>query len=410
MGSTVGEFEKFNGYVNTSPRYVSSIHTMHNIFDQNVSPTNPYCAQQEGREASYRNVTPYGAVLGTDSYLQLKLHEKDVALALMQKHVLSMFTGANPQSRNYSLFRNIVELRDIPHSILSLKETLSNLHKLHTSFGESTRVSRLINNFQTSLSDIPKQYLSYHFGWKQTYKDVMDLLSSPAKISKQINLLIERSGKPTTYRSKRIIATAEDDISGFAYIDTDLDIDRTIRSRVERSTELRLVLNTTFQFPTVDRPAFVEHMFNDKLGIYPRAIDLYNLVPWTWLVDWFTGLSNYLEVIENIQRDKSIINWGFLTASTSGKLVTDYKSKSVDTHDEYYNYHGGDPHTTQVSIRNNFHSSIYNYNFQLRKDLATIMDVHSTSDPSTLTAYQNSILGAILAQRLDFSRPFRIPR
>jgi hypothetical protein len=50
------------------------------------------------------------------------------------------------------------------------------------------------------------------------------------------------------------------------------------------------------------------------------------------------------------------------------------------------------------------HTSVLELDLQFRKNLAGMMDVKYIAEPSTLTPYQQSILGALLAQRTRITR------
>jgi hypothetical protein len=171
--------------------------------------------------------------------------------------------------------------------------------------------------------------------------------------------------------------------------------------RVEREIELKMVINTTFDFPTLNRPKFVHDKFMDKLGLIPRPTDLYNLVPWTWLVDWFSGAGNYIEIIDEINRDRSIINWGFLTGISTGRAISEHRSRTYNNR----TYVDLIWDRTSVDTYQPFaHTSVVDFTFQLRKSLATVMDVKTTADVGSLTPYQQSILGSLLSQRINFRR------
>jgi hypothetical protein len=317
-----------------------------------------------------------------------------------------MIKGYSPQNRSYTLFRNIAELRDIPRSVLSLKDTLLNLRKLYVSLTNQPSLRKIIFDLKTTSRDIPNEYLSFHFGWKQTYKDIIDLLNAPAKISRNINFLLSRAGKPTTFRSKRSFVSGESGVSGFDYetlfAEYVQDSSEGVHSRIERSSELRLVINATFDFPPVSAPRFAYDLYLKQLGIVPRVTDVYNLVPWTWLVDYFTGFGNYLECIENLWHDPNLINWGMITCVSKGKLISDHKSRSYRSVRRY---------ESNVEVYNNpgwianRHTSILEYVCETRRDVASILDMNITSDPTSLTAYQKSIIGALLLQRGNASRP-----
>jgi len=313
----------------------------------------------------------------------------------MSDNILKMVTGTMPINRNYTLFRNVVELRDFRRGILQLQETMRNLGTLEKALKvPSHRISK-IRALKTSLRDIPKEYVGYHFGWAQTYRDVTALMLAPDKITKQINWLMSRNGKDTTYRTKRDFPSALTGISGFDYDNLSGEYALSIESKLERETQLRLVINANYRFPDVDLPNFKKHLFREKLGIYPSITDIYNLVPWTWLLDWFTGVGNYVEIIDNLNHDPTLINWGMLTGVIKGKLTTDFKSKSDNWSRVYVN-------NVQVSESQNTiqnaHTSTCEYTLQLRKDVSNLPNVHSTSDISSMTAYQASILGGIISQ------------
>jgi hypothetical protein len=228
----------------------------------------------------------------------------------------------------------------------------------------------------------------------------MDLLVTPEKITRKVNFMISRNGKPTTYRSKRSFISGETGVSGFESETLDIEEDITSVSEIKRTSELRLVINATFDFPDVDSPSFRSREFLRRIGAVPTATDIYNLVPWTWLLDWFTGLGSYIELIDNTNSDPSLINWAMITAESAGTLVTERSSKTrcrnIVTFD--------DVTTEDVYFRPYKHTSKFEYVCQIRRDVANSLDVNQTSVISSLTDYQKSILGALLAQRMDSTR------
>lgn len=407
FGSEQGELELFKHTLNSPPRTVTAGSRTKGLYPGG-SPT-PQCAAvggalylEDGGYDLYTDTqTPTGSVLSLSTYNARMASEIAYAKALCQKHAIPMLKGIGPFNRDYTLFRNLVELRDLPRSVLSLKDTLGRLRTLYTSLSSSPKLRKIVFDLKQTSKDIPNEYLSFHFGWKQTYKDIVDLLEAPNKIAKRTNFLISRSGKPTTFRSTRTFESAESDVSGFEYDISGLEYGYPFaKSRLERSSTLRLVMNATFDFPGANVPNFKRDDFLSRMGIVPRVTDLYNLVPWTWLVDWFTGLGQYVELIDNINHDNSLVNWGMITCVSKGRLITDFHSKSNMVTSVYTN--PGSIVTTEV--HDNYHQSVMDFTCQTRSDVAGVLDVKRTSVPSSLTAYQKSILGALLAQRTVGSR------
>ncbi len=406
MGSDDGTLDLFK-YVASSPDRVAR-----NSEEQYLRyDASPYGVHGSTGELGYDSIVSFrrdyfnaaqpAAVYPYYAAVELRNHEISVAETLMSKHAVSMFKGVLPTRRDYTLFRNVVELRDIPRGISQLRETFRHLRDRDVFLSKMPRsVREKVTSLSTPLSDIPKEYLSYCFGWRQTYKDVMDLVALPAKVGKKFNLLIARSGKPTTFRSKREILSGGNDVPGFYYEPMYWDSAVSQDTRVSRVSELRMVVNATFDFPPINPVSFRSSEFLRKLGVAPTFTDLYNLVPWTWLFDWFTGLGNYLDIIEEVNNDKSLINYGFITCVSKGNIQTtfkwdDFANTSIDRGLGFVN---------TVNKIHRTHSSQLDFTFQLRKDLGAVMDVKHITDVSELSVYQQSILGALLAQRTNFRR------
>lgn len=400
LGSEQGEFENFKYALYVPQR------TTRCSFDitQNYTVWFPVRAELVDR---YTDSVSSAATLSKASLDNIVIGERAACANAVQDNVLSMYKNVNPQFRKHTLFRDIAELKDLPRSIIQLRDTARNFQLFERGLHLDRGLKHNLYALTTSLRDIPKEYVSHHFGWKLLCKSVFDLMTKPAEISKQIDLLIRRSGKASTYRtSKKLLSVQSGGTPSFDYDPLLMRQEGALpgqpltESRIEREIELKLVINTTFDFPTLNRPKFAHDLFYDKLGLNPRPTDLYNLVPWTWLIDWFTGLGNYIDVIDEINRDSSIINWGFITAISRGKLLTEHSSRTYNSKTHYQDFV---PTTTE--FYRPFHcTSVAEWTFQSRKNLANCMSVKTTADVTTLNSYQQSILGALILGRTNFRR------
>jgi hypothetical protein len=164
----------------------------------------------------------------------------------------------------------------------------------------------------------------------------------------------------------------------------------------------RLVVNATFDFPPINTPHLRQRFFFDQVGLIPRFTDVYNIIPWTWLIDWFTGLGNYIELIEEINHDPSLVNWGLITTNTKGKLTSEFEIITATQNDFYVNNVRVSPYAAENAAQH--HTSILEFECQTRQNVASVLDVKRTTEPTSLSGYQFSILGAILAQRVFDTR------
>lgn len=49
-------------------------------------------------------------------------------------------------------------------------------------------------------------------------------------------------------------------------------------------------------------------------GAVPRAIDFWNLIPWTWFVDWFTNINHVITNLSYLGRDGLYLQRGYIMA------------------------------------------------------------------------------------------------
>jgi hypothetical protein len=408
FGSEQGTARFFKSFIHSPPRMVdqNSTYTFHYY---NEGPPSPECSEVGGanntraysEEHKHYEVRGSAAVMYPHYVNTIRDREFLYCEQMIAKHGLAMLKEWNPTTkRDYTLFRNIVELKDIPRSIASLRKTAEALKLAYNGLPRNRSVREAIISLGPITKQIPNEYLSYNFGWRQLWRDTMDLLVLPGKMSKKYDFLIRRAGKPTTFRTKRTILSAVGDYSPeFDYDACPGEYSREYGTRLDRTTELRLVINATFDFPPPNGVSFRTGSFLDRIGAIPRPTDLYNLVPWTWLIDWFTGLGNYVEQIDNIARDKALINWGMITAKTDGHLTTVFKT-NLDESDVLV--HEGVT-TYNVKTKKLNHTSRLNYECQIRKDVAALLDVNTTAGLN-LSEYQQSIIGSILTQRGNVKR------
>jgi hypothetical protein len=409
-GSSQGELEFFKASSNSPPR--TSLYVVNGRRTVSGNTVGPSCSEVGGvpdyevgsTETWLTNIFPSAATLSKSTYDSLRASELSLCRGESARNLVPMLKGISPYSRQYSLSRNVAELKDLPRSVLQLQQTARDLHRVYSSLAGSPKLrSQLFDNVSTAASNLPGEYLSYHFGWKQLHKDLSDLLTLPEKISKKLNFLISRSGKATTFRSKRNSLGSGTGVSGYVYDVFDHEWEPTHNSRIVREYETRLVVNAIFDFPPINTPHLRSRFIYDQVGLIPRFIDVYNIIPWTWLVDWFTGLGNYLELIEEVNHDPSLINWGIITTNCSGKLITEFTYINATQNDFYHNNVRISPTAAENMLKR--HTSVLEFECQTRQNVASVLSVERTTVPESLSGYRLSILGALLAQRIDNTRP-----
>jgi hypothetical protein len=374
VDSKIGEMELFAPYLDARPRKTS-------IVDIIVSraASGPYTSVADSRKTY--TFTGKGPGLRIDpAYVDTVLSgERASEVTYRSKYGFGLLRDTMPTHPEFSSFYNLVELKDIPHM---MQNTV-----------------KLLKDFQGVLSKprgVADQYLNLKFGWEATLDAIKDLLYSPTRIAKRINYLISRRGKPTTYRTRRNFL---DDVPSVPPAEFNLMASwESLKSsgyKSQRKVELRLMLNATLEFPEVIIPEVRSDLWTELLGANPTPTDVYNLVPWSWLADWFSGLGDYLSLIDRVSRDPALINYGFFSYVSSGKI--NYSYVTQQTNDETYIL----PPAPTVVNHTTFtypYSAEFGYRYHRRRDVTTIGDVKAVSLPSTLAADQLAIIGALLTK------------
>jgi len=241
----------------------------------------------------------YGASLSRSDFSSIETTERNRANSLLGSQALPLYEAARPFKRSFNAFRELVELRDLPQT-------------LH---GTVTMVRDRVKTLESASRKLSKDYLNNVFGWGPILKSVEDMMTMPEKISKRINYLLKRQGLITTFRSKKqfldtgIVPIAFDWVSS-----TDENFTSTEDSRsASREIELNCSLSARFEFPPISVPRIKSQLSDQFFGSNPHPIDVYNLIPWTWLVDWFSGMGDYLNMIEVVHTSNDIVNYGFLS-------------------------------------------------------------------------------------------------
>lgn len=202
-------------------------------------------------------------------------------------------------------------------------------------------------------------------------------------------------GKGTSFRTKRSWIEEETShpnvtfnvLRGETLIGTDSSVGT-------RKVELRLVANFNVNFPYVDIPRLRRELFLRKLGAYPSASDLYNLIPWTWLGDWFLGAGDYLELIESIANDRSLINYGFITYREESDINLCARGRFSTT--VHRDINGSSSSTERYFYME--HTGRLKWVYHLRRSIPSLANVRTYWD-SNLNSNQTAILGALLSSK-----------
>lgn len=330
----------------------------------------------------FRGLRSVVSPVAIDSF---KAAENLYADTLISKNYLGMLLQASPTRKKFDIPYNLYELRELPMMLKSSVEFYKSL---------TNRNGTLISPKKAG-----EGYLNVKFGWEQLVRTIDDMLSLPERIAEKVNYLLRRRGLATTYRAKReFLESPVSSLPALTFMVDPFETQLTSGTvSARRKAELRLVVNMTLDFPQIDTPRLREELLRRLWGTDPDPGTVYNAVPWTWLVDWFSDLGNYVDLINIVNADQNLVNWGLITYQSDGYV---YKAPVVRESTRVWERILGVTTYDVTSTRDVVLPCGFDYAHTVRKDLSTLGgSLKFTSKLSTLSGDQLAIVGALLAQR-----------
>lgn len=300
------------------------------------------------------------------------------ALDILTKNTPSLVAQCLPNRQRYEGLYQLLELRELPSL---LRET--------TKFYKSKLTD-------LSIREGSNAYLAYKFGWESTWQAITQLLHVVPNVNKEINYLIKRNGHATTFHRGY---TLSDRISSVPLFSTDVSphdelIDAAVTSNSSTHAYIRVTVNVNIDMPRLAVPSIRKEMFIRKLGLgIPTPAMALDFVPWTWLVDYFGSGLEYLKILDSINGDSSVINYGLSSLRVIGHVVPIFYGRTTVIHTTTIE---PPPVTTsETAYRSASRTATFDYKYHIRKSISGLADVKILSDRTNLSPYQTSIITAL---------------
>lgn len=298
--------------------------------------------------------------------------------------------------RTFNAFYQIGELKDLP---MMIEKTISMYNYLRSL--AKGKLSNLLH-FDKQLGDA---YLNKEFGYDSVEQAITSLMKQPEKIAKRFNYLLKRNSKITSqrftldYNDPSLMESLNPSWTMALPVNLEFVEDLDSERKFTPKATIRCVVNSTINIPPLAVPKFSDSTFRNMLGLDPWITDLYNLIPWTWLVGWFTDVGKYLNMFEALARDNDLINYGFITVIYDAEIAWSGKVR-ITGYDTIY-----DVNQNIVSQTENGTAIVIPYSFQSKVEyrkrfpIDDLFGVKSVDDKQNLlTDFQKSILGSLLTK------------
>lgn len=220
--------------------------------------------------------------------------------------------------------------------------SLSNLAGELMRDGLPDLVGRLVRRNGFTLKTLSEEYLNYEFGWKPLVSDLKKLAHTIIRVKTLVDQYERDSGKPISRRKSfpttRSVTTSTGD-SGRSFVPT-FATSMYVPGQSLGKLITETVSTTDFWFSGtysyfLDFGDDSRSRFNHTVSIAEKLLGfeitpevVWNLLPWTWLIDWFVNLGDVFTNGSAFSKDGLIMRRGYVMCET--RISTTYTLPGVN--------------------------------------------------------------------------------
>jgi len=212
----------------------------------------------------------------------------------------------------------LVELKDVPEMLRSTRKLLSAFK------GKGFRGKP--PSFWAS------QYLNYEFGWAPFMSDLLGIFDLGAKLEKAHRYLVKNNHKPVNRRvtlsTGRTQSTSQSGSVALLPIPTTgvlvSDSGNGYVATTEEEYPIWFSGQFIFHIPEKSLNPFQwDHSLSAKLlGVMPDLNLVYQEVPWTWLLDWFTSAGDIVSNYTLMSEFNQVARYAYVMCSQTKRYTT----------------------------------------------------------------------------------------
>jgi hypothetical protein len=256
----------------------------------------------------------------------------DFPLLSGKEYAAEAFKRMRPAQPIFDGFQEFAELKDIPHML----QQRFNQH---------------------GLKNIGDFHLALNFGWLPLLRATQSFVKAQREFQKRAAQILRDEGKPVRRRLQIRSSTdrkVEDIIHGYGWLNPNLPIKfykSAPSGTLTSTTSDNVWASAKFRYWLPSGPRNVQYkqrLIAELFGFLPSPSTVYNLMPWSWLIDYFTNLGDVIDNLSSgvedrlatdrfyIMRERRVetvlnLSWSFWDTDDSS-VDAFGSSKTVDVH------------------------------------------------------------------------------
>lgn len=209
--------------------------------------------------------------------------------------------------------------------------------------------------------DLGSEYLNVEFGWKPFLSDLKGLYNTYRSYERRIAQLRQHAGRKGVRRGGTISSVND-------VVTTQYDNDRTViyptlvtslygpsnrfRATKTETTGSRYWFSGKFRYyvPPLPNSEWDRRATAALFGVEPTPRLLYEVLPWSWLVDWFSSLGAMVNNLSTNAVDNLAADYAFVMCHTYYTMVFD-ASGSMKNYPNYENVSCSTTNVVETKVR-----------------------------------------------------------
>jgi len=270
----------------------------------------------------YNNLKIYAGGFGNRNFTDADFRSDVPTVGAMNALGATGIARASPVRSMGGIGAFIGELRDIPRLPTRLIANgkgvrfLSNPGNLYHHIADLKERVRFFK-------ELGNHYLNIEFGWKPFVNDLLNTVSNVTKTEKRLAYLLRNNGriirrKVVINNSTYITGTSTSNFAaGYPVVESEF-IDAYGKLKWERRESAKSQFTGAFKYyldyhhGTPMTPKLHRQLMRILYGADFSPATAYKLLPWTWLSDWFTNISDNLDNMVSYQNDSLTIVYGYV--------------------------------------------------------------------------------------------------
>lgn len=223
-------------------------------------------------------------------------------------HVPRILAQANPSRPYVDTAVFVGELKDFPRMGRDIWQQANRLYKgMSRRLSHKERLDRAFKNAMSELTHADQHFVANQFGWLPFVNDVMKYTSVGDVVEKRFKQFknMQRTGS-----SSRTITIENLHSNSTSTIPLDT-VWYTLRANLKRSHATRVwgsgkfILEDNSPLRKADDQELMSLARRAVMGLHVDGSTAWNLMPWSWLIDWATNVGDLIESSRNIIGAKS---------------------------------------------------------------------------------------------------------